>query len=188
MPKALSCRMTGAKLLRCISGTVEGGSFSKSSSDVKNMGRMKRRRQWWGASTYCLFNTPPILSFAPSYKIQRTCVQPEALPRTVSSGSPRSLAGRGLGDGRDHQRFDGVVGVVGSQLYESAVNDEHNAIYGNGGLSYVRGHNDLQGKKYKNNKERVNLYANFSTHIHAIQTWKELRMWKSSMADISLTA
>lgn len=33
MPNALSCRMTGAKLERCISGTVEAGSFSKSSSD-----------------------------------------------------------------------------------------------------------------------------------------------------------
>lgn len=32
MPKALSCRMTGARLLRCISGTVDLGSFSKSSS------------------------------------------------------------------------------------------------------------------------------------------------------------
>lgn len=32
MPRALSCRMTGARLLRCISGTVHLGSFSKSSS------------------------------------------------------------------------------------------------------------------------------------------------------------
>lgn len=44
MPKALSCRITGAKLLRCISGTVEAGSFSKSSSDVHNMGGNKNKK------------------------------------------------------------------------------------------------------------------------------------------------
>lgn len=40
MPKALSCRMTGARLERCISGTVEEGSFSKSSSEDR-----RRQRQ-----------------------------------------------------------------------------------------------------------------------------------------------
>lgn len=48
MPNALSCRMTGAKLVRCISGTVDAGSFSKSSSDErkrgnKNTGRKRQR-------------------------------------------------------------------------------------------------------------------------------------------------
>lgn len=33
MPRALSCRMTGARFERCISGTVDSGNFSKSSSD-----------------------------------------------------------------------------------------------------------------------------------------------------------
>lgn len=32
IPSAFSCRMTGAKLLRCISGTVDWGSLSKASS------------------------------------------------------------------------------------------------------------------------------------------------------------
>lgn len=32
IPKAFSCKMTGARLLRCISGTVDFGNFSKSSS------------------------------------------------------------------------------------------------------------------------------------------------------------
>lgn len=35
--------MTGAKLERCISGTVEAGSFSKSSSDEGNRGNKKHR-------------------------------------------------------------------------------------------------------------------------------------------------
>lgn len=45
MPNALSCRMTGAKLVRCISGTVEAGSFSKSSSDERNRGNKSTERK-----------------------------------------------------------------------------------------------------------------------------------------------
>lgn len=50
MPSALSCRMTGARLVLCISGTVEGGSFSKSSSgggaaggDIEEVKEERRR-------------------------------------------------------------------------------------------------------------------------------------------------
>lgn len=55
MPNALSCKMTGAKLVRCISGTVEAGSFSKSSSGEHNRGNKTnkegmREERWGGAA------------------------------------------------------------------------------------------------------------------------------------------
>ena len=45
IPNALSCRMTGAKLVRCISGTLEAGSFSKSSSEERNRGNKGHNRK-----------------------------------------------------------------------------------------------------------------------------------------------
>lgn len=50
IPKAFSCRMTGARLLRCISGTVDLGSFSKSSSVV---GENKASWLWVSALALC---------------------------------------------------------------------------------------------------------------------------------------
>lgn len=41
MPRALSCRMTGARFERCISGTVDSGNFSKSSSDREREAQKK---------------------------------------------------------------------------------------------------------------------------------------------------
>ena len=45
MPRALSCRTTGARLLRCISGTVEERSPRKPSSGRE--GRRKGERGRW---------------------------------------------------------------------------------------------------------------------------------------------
>lgn len=110
----------------------------------RTWGEPKTRRDCLKTSKYSQFNIPQILTSSFSCQLKQTCVQPKAFPRTVSSGSSCSLAGRGFGDGCDHQRFDGAVGVVGSQLYKCTVNDEHDPIYGNGGLSYVCGHHDLK--------------------------------------------
>lgn len=114
----------------------------------------KPRKERWQASKYCQLNTPPNFTFTISCKLKCTCVQPEAFARTVSSCSSCSLAGWGLGDGCDHQWFDGAVRIVGPQLYKCAVNDKHNPIYGNGSLSDVRGHHDLQEIGRKNNNKR----------------------------------
>lgn len=152
MPKALSCRMTGAKLERCISGTVEAGSFSKSSSDkgtdaIERTGREEKREGRWiimnnDAHVNALYL--PLAFY--SCEFARTRVQSKAFPRSVSPGSPRPLAGWSLGDGRDHQRFNGSARIVGSQLHECTVNDKYNSVYSDGGLSYVSCHHNLEEK------------------------------------------
>jgi len=50
IPKAFSCKMTGARLLRCISGTVDWGNFSKSSSVA---GESKDIWDWVSALPVC---------------------------------------------------------------------------------------------------------------------------------------
>lgn len=72
-----------------------------------------------------------------------TCVEPEALAGPVPSGPSSSLAGRGLGDGSDHQGLQGVVWVVGPQLDERTVDDKDDPVDGDGGLGDVGGHHNL---------------------------------------------
>ena len=165
MPNALSCRMTGAKLVRCISGTVEAGSFSKSSSGERSRGNKKHRvemtksdrktgREGGGRRTrlqhfatdvnnVCIHLIFSSSSFC-SFKLSHTRVQPEAFPRSVSPSSPSPLAGWSLGDGSNHQRFYGSARIIGPQLHKRTVDDKYNAIYGDGGLSYVSGHHNLE--------------------------------------------
>lgn len=96
------------------------------------------RMRWQHSATSVNLTLIRLLS---SYK--HTGVEPEALPGPVPSGPAGPLAGRGLGDGGDHQGLDGRLRIVGAQLHESAVDDEHDAVDGDGGLGYVGGHHDL---------------------------------------------